>query len=405
MYTPFGHLVFCTNIFPGETWREHFTAIKKNIPPIKKQLLPDGKFGIGLRLSNTASKKLLEKGIMEKFKQWLQEQNCYVLSINGFPYGNFHKSHLKDAVHLPDWTTTERLQYTLRLFGILADLLEGNMEGGVSTSPLSYRHWFNSGELAKILEKATYNIVEAICVLVHIFEETGKILHLDIEPEAGGIIESMDEFLKWYQQFLIPIGVPVLEKKLNIPFSRAKDSIFQHVRLCYDVCHFSVGFETPKMVLVKLKQTGIKVGRFQLSSALKVSLPNEVSKKNEIIGELMKFSEPVYLHQVVTQKRDGSLVRYADLPEVLKEEEAKGAKEWRSHFHVPLFMDNYGLLSSTQDDVREALALQKKDHFCEILEVETYTWGVLPLNFKLPLKESIIREMQWVVNFLRTLKD
>jgi hypothetical protein len=110
MNTPFGHLTYCTNIHSGETWTDHFGQIKQYIPGIKKTISPNHSFGIGLRLSNTASLELQHKKSLNNFKQWLKQEDCYVLTMNGFPYGSFHNTKVKDQVHVPDWTTSERVQ-------------------------------------------------------------------------------------------------------------------------------------------------------------------------------------------------------------------------------------------------------------------------------------------------------
>ena len=141
MKTEYGHLTYCTNIHPGETWTDHFAHLKEHVPGIKQAISPNQPFGIGLRLSNTASLELRNKENLRGFQQWLNEEDCYVFTMNGFPYGGFHKTIVKDKVHEPDWTTAERVQYTNRLAQILAALLPDGMEGGISTSPLSYRYW------------------------------------------------------------------------------------------------------------------------------------------------------------------------------------------------------------------------------------------------------------------------
>jgi len=400
MKTHLGHLTFCTNIFPGETWEAHFKALKENIPLIKKRIAPDDSFGIGLRLSDLASRQLLERDALPFFKKWLKEQNCYVFAINGFPFGNFHKRPVKDKVHLPDWTTNDRLQYTLRLFNLIDDLLPEGMEGGVSTSPLSYKHWFTAREAVKAVKKATLNIVEVVCALFEINKQNGKVLHLDLEPEADGLIESSEEFVRWFIESLIPIGIPILKQRFSLVEQEAEKIMKDHVRLCFDVCHFAVGFEDVSTVVKRLKKADIKIGRWQLSAALKLNLSEDEKEKEESLRALKKFDEPVYLHQVVAQKEDGRLLRYPDLPEALIDKEAKQSGEWRSHFHVPLFTDRYGLLQSTQQGVKEALHLQKQETLCQILEVETYTWDVLPKDLKLPIAESIVRELEWIVEII-----
>jgi hypothetical protein len=302
-------------------------------------------------------------------------------------------------VHTPDWTTKERVEYTLRLFNILKELLPEGMDGGISTSPLSYRHWFSPGQLKDTKEKATNNIVDVIEYLVGLAPE-GRLMHLDIEPEPDGILETGDEFIEWFENDFLNAGIKRLTTKFNVDDNKARDLLKEHLCLCYDVCHFAIGFEHHEKVIDELKQKGIKVGKIQISAALKKEMnTNSIERKN-IKEAFEKFDEPVYLHQVVAKKDDGKLLRYPDLPEALQDYSNSAVMEWRAHFHVPVFADNFGLLQSTQNDIVKVLKKQKQKRFTNHLEIETYTWEVLPQELKLPMQESIIRELDWVKKVL-----
>jgi hypothetical protein len=388
-----GHLTYCTNIHAGENWADHFNALKLNFPEIKKQLSPDAPMGIGLRLSNIASIEILKDNNLPEFKQWLQHNDAYVFTMNGFPYGGFHNTIVKDQVHVPDWTTNDRLDYTLRLFNILASLLPKDMEGGISTSPLSYKHWFKSeAELSKAKFEATENILRVAAELNSIKQKTGVTLHLDIEPEPDGILETGKEFIEWFENDLLPQGINYFKNELNLSTAQAEDIIKDHVNLCYDVCHFAIGYEPHETIINELAQKGIKVGKIQISAALKASF--DAVSRQAILTAFEKFNESTYLHQVIARLTDGSLLRYPDLPEALAATD--NAKEWRAHFHVPVFSQDFGLLQSTQSDIINVLNIQTQNPFTNHLEVETYTWEVLPDALKIPLNQSIIRELEWV---------
>lgn len=397
MLTSLGHLTFCSNIFPGETWEDHFKSLREHVPVIKREISPQRPFAIGLRLANQASIRLSEADAMATFQNWLKENDCYVFTINGFPYGNFHHGRVKDQVHTPDWTTPERVAYTLRLARILAALLPGGMEGSISTSPLSYKPWFGgeAGRLARATETSTIHILEAVSGLHRLRRDTGKTIHLDIEPEAGGLIESWEEFRDWYVNHLLPMGIPLLREALSTTESLAREMIHDHVRLCYDVCHFAVGFEDMGRVLEEVETSGIRIGKWQLSAALKLRLSGDPDKDAARLEDIRRFDEPVYLHQVV-EKTSGDIRRYEDLPEALQDAGTTSG-EWRSHFHVPLFLTSFGLLESTQPEVAEALKYQASRPYATHLEVETYTWDVLPENLRLPVAQSVIRELDWVL--------
>lgn len=391
------HLSYCTNIHPGESWAEVEQTLKEYVPDVKKRVSPQQDFGLGLRLSNQASLELLEGDRLDRFKEWLAKEGLYVFTFNGFPYGGFHHQVVKDKVHQPDWTTSDRLDYTLRLFDILAALLPPGIEGGISTSPLSYKLWFSTeAEKKAVFETATPQLLQVVEHLYHIRQKTGKWLHLDIEPEPDGFLENTQEVVSYFQDWLIPIGVPHLQRKLGLSAMQAQAAIKDHLQLCYDVCHFALAYEQPREVFSQLEAAGIRVGKIQISAALKSILP-QANEERTLIGELYKpFEESTYLHQVVARKSDGSLNHYNDLPAALQDIQNPVLQEWRTHFHVPVFESSYGSLQSTQEDIRKVLEILRHEAVSNHLEVETYTWEVLPQESRLPLTESIVRELQWV---------
>lgn len=391
------HLSYCTNIHAGESWKDHFESLDLNFPVIKKEFSPNQAMGIGLRLSNSASIDLLDSEALKSFKSWLNQQQAYVFTMNGFPYGDFHHVVVKDQVHAPDWTSKERVDYTLRLFQILAELLPEGMEGGISTSPLSYRHWFSTDDLTqKAKEKATKHIIEVAGELYKIKSERGISMHLDIEPEPDGLLETGGEFIDWYENILLPMARSTLAKSLNLSDLGVENCMKEHICLCYDICHFAIGYENHGDVLTELHEKGIKTGKIQISAALKADLAVEHDLKTDIFEAFSSYNEKTYLHQVVARKADEALIRYRDLPNAIQDADNKEVVEWRAHFHVPIFAKDLGLLQSTQDDIIEVLKIQKDKPFSTHLEVETYTWEVLPKALKIPITSSIIRELNWV---------
>lgn len=408
MKTPLGHLGYCTNIHPGERWADHFAALQQAVPELKQRLSPDAPFGLGLRLANTASEDLEQPENLVAFQRWLADNDCYVFTMNGFPFGGFHHTVVKDHVHTPDWTTPERVEYTKRMFRILSVLLPvdelGNaITGGISTSPLSYRHWFDWGNPAvrdEVFTKTTQNILDVVAELVRLHRQTDRLMHLDLEPEPDGLLETADEFIRWYLDYLLPLGIEFLTDRFELTDEEAETALVQHVRLCYDVCHFAVGYEKPAEVLDKLKQYGLRVGKIQISAALKAQFPalespSAVADREAVRLAFEQFNEPTYLHQVVARTHTGDLLRFPDLPQALAALDETHA-EWRAHFHVPIFVSDYGVLQSTQDDIREVLRLLAERPFTNQLEVETYTWDVLPEDLKLGLVDSIEREIKFV---------
>ena len=391
------HLTYCTNIHPGAHWHEVMQALDNFIPPTRQAVSPEQPFGIGLRLSHLASEALLHKDRLEKFRAWLERHHCYVFTINGFPYGGFHHQVVKASVHEPDWTRPERLHYTLRLLHILAKLLPEGMEGSVSTSPLSYRLWHSDApSLRLVYEQATQQLAQIAAHLYKLYQDTGKVLHVDLEPEPDGLLENAQDVTHYFHEWLLPLGTKYLQNQLGLSSQEADHAIRQHIQVCYDICHFAVVYADPQEVFAAWQAAGIRIGKIQISSALKAELPPDPGNRSPIIDALTGLVEPTYLHQVVARTEEGALVHYADLPEALPHMQDSNMRDCRIHFHVPIFLPAYGILSATQEDIIRVLAMIQQVPSTQHLEVETYTWEVLPITIRTALGASIIRELRWV---------
>ncbi len=392
----FFHLTYCTNIHPGNGWDEVFNNLQHYVLPLQERLAPGKKFGIGLRLSNSESCELLQRDALQRFQDFLRDHNLYVFTLNGFPYGLFHGQPVKSEVHTPDWRTEERVAYTLRLVDILKNLLPDDMEGSISTSPLSYKAWVDIDDAAT-WEHFTDNIVRVVQVLVQVKQEQGKLLHLDIEPEPDGLLENSEELLHFYTDWLLERGASLLAQSLHCDREEARVHLLEHIRVCYDTCHVAVAYEEPDTVFARFEQVGIKIGKVQISSALKVFFPDEAKARADLAAKLAPFAESTYLHQVIQKNHDGTLLHYPDLIEALPHVQDQQIDQWRIHFHVPVFLEQYGAFLSTQDTTRRSFDLLTQKRFCSHLEIETYTWSVLPEDLKKNLLDSITREYQWVL--------
>jgi hypothetical protein len=234
--------------------------------------------------------------------------------------------------------------------------------------------------------------------LVEIQQQTGRTIHLDVEPEPDCLLETSAETVAFFNDWLIPIGVPLLES-LGLNEADARAALFEHIRVCFDCCHFAVEFEHPADALATLRDAGIRIGRVQLSSAIRVGVPADAEGRRDLDARLRPFSDTTYLHQVVAQGA-GDLRHFPDLGDALACAGSCG-DEWRIHFHVPLFAHEYDRLGSTQDYVADVIRLVEDGSVTSHLEIETYTWDVLPGTLKLDLTESIAREYAWVLDTLR----
>ncbi len=393
----FFHLTYCTNIHPADGWEAVLANVEQYGPALKQRLGPEAAFGLGLRLSSKDSCELLQDNRLARFKEMLDRESLYVAILNGFPYGPFHGEVIKSTVFAPDWREEARVQYTLRLVEILSELLPDDVDGGISTCPLSYKGWVDEDDDAA-WETITENLVRITAALMRVRAARGKLIHLDIEPEPDGLIEHSSEVAAFYRRWLLTLGAQRLAALIGTSEDEARAHLLDHIRVCWDTCHQAVEFENPIDVLERFDAVGIKVGRIQVSAALKIALTDDADEREAVSRELQPFAESTYLHQVLQRNSDGALRHYADLPDALTALQDPDAEEWRTHFHVPIFLDKYGRLGSTQDDILKVFRLAEERRFTRHLEIETYTWDVLPSDMKRDLLGSISREYQWVMD-------
>jgi sugar phosphate isomerase/epimerase len=392
------HLTYCTNIHAADGWAAVDANVRRYAPALKQRFSPAQPFGIGLRLSARDARELAGGDHLETFRAWLDAEGLYVAIINGFPFGSFHRSVVKADVYAPDWRDEARVAYTIDLARILSRLVPAGVDGGVSTAPLSYKAWMATDDEAG-WTAVTDNVVRVAVALARLRRDQGVFIHLDIEPEPDCSIETSQETIDFFERQLLPRGVPQTARELGVSDSEARDVLLDHIRVCFDCCHFAVEHEDPIQALDRLAGAGIRIGRIQLSSALRVDMPADAAAAAPIDARLRRFADSTYLHQVVARD-DGRLRHFSDLGPALDAKPA-GAAEWRIHFHVPLFTREYEGLGSTQDDVRRVIQAAVSKPITTHLEIETYTWDVLPTALKFDLLESIGREYEWVLGTLR----
>lgn len=382
-------LTYCSNIHAGEAWPDVRGALGAALPAVRRALNFDGAFAIGLRLSARAAEELDRPAALSEFRAFLRDGNYYVPTINGFPYGAFHGARVKERVYLPDWREDARLVYTNRLAALLARLLAdgGIAEGSVSTVPGAFKgHLHDAGDARAI----AFGVFEHAAHLARLREETGVIVVLAIEPEPACFIETTAEAVAFFSNYLFDEAT-VAEWRRERDTMLSVDEVRRHVGVCVDACHMAVEFEDPAAALAALAGAGIRVPKFQISSALRVAAPMPGSPGR---AALERFADDVYLHQVVARSR-GRLTRFVDLPEALSANPVAG-DEWRVHFHVPVFLPRMGDLETTQPELQALLDVVKGRDEAACLEVETYTWDVLPPEYRaLDMSAAIARELAW----------
>ncbi len=385
------HLTYCTNIHPGESWPEVRANLERYATAVKAAVAPERPFGIGLRLSAEAANQLADEEALAEFREFLDGNGLYVFTVNGFPYGRFHGSEIKEKVYLPDWRHEERLRYSNLLADLLAHLLPETpgLYGSVSTVPGGFKPAISSpravGEIAATL-------IRHVAHLVELRRKTGRTIILALEPEPCCFLETIDETADFFEAYLFsPMACTQLAGLCGLAPADAETALRRHIGVCLDLCHAAVEFENPAECLSRLQKSGITIGKVQISAGLRVAPIGD-----RTVDLLRPFDDGVYLHQVVASGADG-LSRFTDLPAAFASQAATGdAEEWRVHFHVPIFLDDLGEFHTTQPFIREIMAHHRREPVSQHLEVETYTWDVLPERYReADVVKAVSRELAW----------
>jgi hypothetical protein len=245
-----------------------------------------------------------------------------------------------------------------------------------------------------VVEAYTRQLLRVVAHLVEIERKRGKTVTLALEPEPYCFMEVTAEVLDFFGRHLYTsASAAALAKLTGQSASQAEQALRRHLGTVYDICHQAVEFEDIADSLRGLKRAGIPV--FKLQAAAAVRIP-EVTQA--VVDALRNYDDPVYLHQTV-EKKGGKTSRFIDLGDAFAAWKSDpGPREWRIHFHVPVFLDDLGSgFKTTRAAIEEALRVHKTEHVSDQLEIETYTWDVLPAHLKTgSITDYVVRELEWV---------
>lgn len=387
-----GHLTYSTLVHPGDTWTEMRDSLATYAPAVKKNVSPDAPFGVSLRLSNASAEALAgDPDERAWLKEFLAAEDLYVYTVNAFPYGPFKGQRVMEQVYEPDWATDDRTRYTMAVADVLADIAAPGIEPAIQTAPLAFRPNVSGPAYVAGL---TDNLLRVVAHLIELEQRTGRRVKVALEPEPFCFLETTEETVSYFQEHIYSReGTARLASLTGLPASQLHGLVRRHLGVVFDICHQSVQFEDIPAALGQLVSAGIPIFKLQEAAALWVP---EVTP--ETVRELERFTDTIYLSQT-TERRDGELKRFLNLSDAIDAWKAQpgGSREWRTHFHVPVFLDDLGAFRTTRFGIEDALRVHVATPLSDHLEIETYTWDVLPADLKTgDITEYVTREIEWV---------
>jgi hypothetical protein len=386
-----GHLTYSTLVHPADDWPQLWDSLQRYLPQVKQRISPNAPFGVCIRLSHlTAAELSAKKAERDKLKAFLQDQDLYVYTANAFVYGVFKNTQIKEQVYEPDWRTPERREYTRQVADILADICPAWATPSIQTAPLGFKPRVTGPE---VVAAFTDNVLQVVAHLVTLEQTTGTLLTLGLEPEPRCYLETTDETIAYFQDYLYTgTAAQRIATLAQVPMDTAIAALRRHLGVTFDIGHQAVGFEDIPVSLQKLVDAGIPIVKLQEAASMYIG---EVT--DEKIAALQRFTQTIYLSQTAECRGD-HLEHYLNLEDAMAGWATdKTPRQWRTHFHVPVFLEDLGPLKSTRFALEQALAMHKKTPLSRHLEIETYTWDVLPDHLKTgDIVEYVCRELEWV---------
>jgi hypothetical protein len=389
----YGHLTYSTLVHPGDTWEEMWDSLTRYVPQVKARVSPDHPFGVSLRLSHESADTLTQSAEeRQKLKQFLADNDLYLYTVNAFPYGPFKNRVIKLDVYEPDWASRQRTDYTKKVADILAEVCSPDVNPSIQSPPLGYKGNVTDDS---VVQAFAANVREVAAHLHRLHEKTGRIVTLALEPEPSCFLETTAETVSFFTEVLrSDASLDALGNELGVDREAARAILRRHIGTVYDICHQAVEFEDISASLQSLVDNDVPVFKLQEAAAVRIAHVTP-----EAVDALRKYADSVYLTQTI-QRKDGELKFFLNLEDAFADFEAdpSGDREWRIHFHVPVFLENLGeQFQTTRFAIEEALAFHKANPLSAQLEIETYTWDVLPDNLKTGnIVDYICMELDWV---------
>jgi hypothetical protein len=394
-------ITYCGNIHPTQNVDQLLKNLEVHQGEIRKSLGIQKDFPVGLWLPNTCIQEALDRH--GEIADQLESQQCKLVTLNAFPFGNFHGAPVKEKVYLPDWSMPERLEYSCRGAELgaklqLKQLSISTLSGGfrpLDSSPKKeayIEHWLQWVKFAKDLET-----------------ETGTCAQLALEPEPFNTLEDHQDAIEMWK------SISSRARHKNI----CEDSLRRHLGICFDTCHFSVRFIEPLQAWKELKQQGVPVHKIQVSVAPRLQQSASLQHRQHF----WSLQEPTYLHQSYHRHLNGELSAFVDLPQAQQAGESTNFDgEWRTHFHVPIHWGDrpettgaelVAFLRHLKPEIKNKIdrertrektrEIESQAQDIPLLEIETYSFMALDSHQNAQntdINSSIIQEWQWLTKLL-----
>ena len=245
-----------------------------------------------------------------------------------------------------------------------------------------------------MVESYTEHVLTVIAHLVALEARTGCTVTLALEPEPLCFLETTAETIAYFEEHLYSgAAAQRLAKLAGLPLSSAHGSLRRHLGIVFDCCHQAIEYEDVASSLAALRDAAIPV--FKLQEAAAVRVPEGARRRRS------RRSSATSTRSISRRPSSDATASSPASPTSRTRSrryraDPSGGREWRVHFHVPVFLDDSVAFREHASAIEER-SRSSRARLSRQLEIETYTWDVLPAELKHgDIVEYVSRELEWV---------
>ena len=107
--------------------------------------------------------------------------------------------------------------------------------------PCSFKPWITNDEDVSAIAD---HLAATVAYLAALRDDTGKEIHLGLEPEPDCYLETTEETIRFFNEVLLVSGAAEVGRLLGCGPEQAEKLIRRHIGVCLDTCHlFAAGYD------------------------------------------------------------------------------------------------------------------------------------------------------------------
>ena len=372
------HLTYCTNIHPGETWAEVRGNLERHVLAVQAAVAPDRPLRRRApAVGAAAARRSQRRRASASCELPRARTDLYVFTINGFPYGAFHGARVKEQVYAPGLAGRAPARLHATAWRRSSPTLLP-ADAGSTAASARCRARFGRGAGSPATARRSPS---DCCGTSRRWSRSRRDRHdasrSALEPEPWCVLETVADAVAFFGEHLFSRRRRARLAALHRTRAAAErgGAAPPPRRLLRRLSHGGRVRGSRRRARARLAAAGIAIVKVQVSAGM----VRDARRRDDDgpHARARAFADDVYLHQVVERRGDAApTLRRPPGGARAPRTATSVAREWRIHFHVPLFREALGLVAQhAAAGWPRCCARSARAAYDGHLEVETYTVG------------------------------